>query len=211
MSVMKYAVICSGVPKLFSFDQGKPYKNKQMELLVSRISSSLNFTAPYSPTSKAKLERFFYTMKSRWMSGLKASDFKSLDELRASLFKYVDEYNKTPHSSLEGMSPEHRFFEDSSRIRRLDDEAIDRSFLLEEERRVTADSVVTLNKVLYEVHYRFANQRLTLRYAPDVSQVFIVDKFTNELTPIKLLKKQENAHVKREKVRLTGGDEDELS
>jgi len=205
---MKSAVMRFGVPKLYAFDNGSPYKNKQMEMLVARIGSSVRYALPYTPVEKAKLERWFKTMKTRWMSGLKASDFKSLDELRSSLFKYVDEYNKTPHSSLDGTSPEHRFFEDSYRIRRLTDEQIERYFLLEEERRVSADSVITLNKVLFEVPYRYAKQRLTIRYAPDdESQAFIVDKITNSLTPIKLLKKQENAHVKREKIRLTTGDD----
>jgi len=206
MSVMKSAVMRFGVPKLFSFDNGSNYKCKQMELLAARIGTTLNYCKPYSPTGKAKLERFFNTMKTRWMSGIRPTDYKSLDELRTSLFNFVDIYNKSPHSSLDGKAPENRFFDESPRIKRLSDERIQHSFLLEVERRVSADSVVIVEGKDYEVHYRYAKQRIRLRYSPDLSKVFVVDKATGDLEPIKLLNKHDNAKIKREKIRLAGGD-----
>lgn len=39
LSVMKSAVAKYGRPKVFNFDNGKSYKNKQMELLAARIST----------------------------------------------------------------------------------------------------------------------------------------------------------------------------
>ena len=44
------------------------------------------------------------------MAGLDMRDFRSLDELRGSLYAYVQSYNLAPHSSLRGMSPQDRFF-----------------------------------------------------------------------------------------------------
>ena len=38
-----------------------------------------------------------------------------------------------------------------------------------------------------------------------MKNIFILDKYSGELTPIKLLNKHENAKIKREKVKLTGG------
>ena len=52
---------------------------------------------------------------------------------------------------------------------------------------------------------RFARQRITLRYSPDMSEIYVVEH-DGTLTPIHLLNKQENASVKREKIRLTGGE-----
>ena len=206
MSVMKSAVMRFGIPKLFSFDNGSNYKCKQMELLAARIGTTLNYCRPYSPQGKAKLERFFNTMKTQWMSGIRPADYRSLDELRTSLFAFVDKYNKSSHSSLDGKSPENRFFDDSARIKRLDKDKIEKSFLLEVERRVSADSVVIIEGKNYEVHYQYAKQRIRLRYSPDLSKVFIVDKANGDLEPIKLLNKHDNAEIKREKVRLAGGD-----
>ena len=54
--------------------------------------------------------------------------------------------------------------------------------------------------------YRFAKQRITLRYTPDMKDIFILEA-DGSLTPIRLLNKQENSLVKRDNVRLTGGED----
>lgn len=140
------------------------------------------------------------------MSLLNMADYKSIDELKESLMEYVNRYNQTVHSSLNGLSPQDRFFKESHLIKRLSDEQIETSFLLEYERRVSKDNVVMIDKVEYEVDYRYSGQRVTLRYSPDLSKIYVVDKNTDELTPIKLLNKKENALIKRKKVQLTGGE-----
>lgn len=205
MSVMKSAVSKYGKPARFNFDNGSAYKNRQMELLAARIGSTINYCRPYTPTQKAKIERWFRTLKDMWMATLDMRDFHTLDELRGSLLAFVRRYNQSPHSSLKGMSPQDRFFSEPELIRRLPDDVIDRSFLLEIGRRVSADCVIVIDQVEYEVDYRFAKQRITLRYSPDMKEIYVVDA-AGALTPIHLLNKQENASVKREKVRLTGGE-----
>jgi transposase InsO family protein len=206
MSVMKSAISKYGRPKILNFDNGKSYRNKQMELLAARIGSTLSYCQPYTPTGKAKIERWFRTMKDQWMAALDMRDFHSLDELRGSLFSYVQNYNQSPHSSLHGMSPQDRFFSEPEQIRRLSEEQIEKDFLLEIERRVSADSVIVIDQIEYEVDYRFAKQRIRLRYSPDMKDIFIVEP-DGTLTQIRLLNKQENSHIKREKVLLCKGDE----
>lgn len=206
MSVMKSAVAKYGRPKLFNFDNGSAYKNKQMELLAARIGSALNYCRPYTPTAKAKIERWFRTMKDQWMASLDIRDFHSLDELRGNLFAWVHLYNNTPHASLNGKTPQERFFSEPEQIRRLPQEQLDKDFLLEIQRRVSSDSVILIDQVEYEVDFRFAKQRIRLRYSPDMKDIFIVEP-DNTLTPIRLLNKQENADVKREKIHLCRGEE----
>lgn len=206
MSVMKSAVAKYGRPKLFNFDNGSAYKNKQMEMLAARIGSTLNYCRPYTPTAKAKIERWFRTMKDQWMASLDIREFRSLDELRGNLLAWVHLYNNTPHASLKGKTPQERFFAEPELIRRLSQEQLDKDFLLEIERRVSADSVIVIDQVEYEVDFRFAKQRIRLRYSPDMKEIFIVEP-DNSLTPIRLLNKQENADVKREKIRLCRGED----
>ena len=191
MSVMKSAVSKYGKPKVFNFDNGPAYKNRQMELLAAQ---------------KAKIERWFRTLKDQWMASLDMRDFHTLEELRGSLLAYVRSYNQRPHSSLKGISPQERFFQEPELIRRLPDEQIESSFLLEIERRVSADSVIVIDQTEYEVDYRFAKQRITLRYTPDMKDIFVVEA-DGSLTPIHLLNKQDNSFVKRDKVRLAGGED----
>ena len=206
MSVMKSAVSKYGKPKVFNFDNGSAYKNKQMELLAARIGSVISYCRPYTPTQKAKIERWFRTLKDQWMASLDMRDFHSLEELRGSLLTYINTYNQRPHSSLKEISPQDRFFQEPELISRLSDEVIENSFLLEIERRVSADSVVVIDQVEYEVDYRFAKRRITLRYTPDMENIFLVEA-DGSLSPVRLLNKQENAMVKRDKVRLTGGED----
>ena len=145
-------------------------------------------------------------MKDQWMASLDMRDFHSLDELRGSLFSFVQRYNLSPHSSLHGESPQDRFFSEPEQIRRLPPADIDKVFLLEIERRVSPDCVISIDQVEYEVDYRFARQRIRLRYSPDMAQIFVVEA-DGSLLPIRLLNKQENAMVKREKIRFCKGDE----
>ncbi|MEN3004609.1 DDE-type integrase/transposase/recombinase [Dehalobacterium formicoaceticum] len=206
LSVMKSAVAKYGRPQMFNFDNGSSYKNKQMELLAARIGTTLNYCKPYTPTAKAKIERWFRTMKDQWMATLDIRDFHSLDELRGNLLAYVQKYNQSLHSSLKGKSPQDRFFSEPELIRRLSQEEIDQAFLLEIERRVSADSVIVIDQIEYEVDFRFAKQRIRLRYSPDMKDIFIIET-DGTLTPIRLLNKQENAYVKREKLHLCRGVE----
>ena len=206
MSVLKSAVSKYGVPKVLNFDNGSAYKNRQMELLAARIGSTINYCRPYTPTAKAKIERWFRTMKDQWMASLDMKDFHSLDGLRGSLSAFVRAYNLSAHSSLQGKSPQDRFFSEPEKIRHLEMQKIEESFLLEPERRVSADSVIVIEGVEYEVDFRFAKQRITLRYSPDMKDIFVVEH-DGSLTPIRLLNKQENASVKREKIHLCGGED----
>ena len=206
MSVLKSAVSRAGRPQTLNFDNGKSYRNKQMELLAARIGTSLNYCQPYTPTSKSKIERWFRTMKDQWMAALNMKDFHSLDELRGSLLTYIQKYNQTAHSSLHGQTPQDRFFSEPEHIRRLAPDEIEKDFLLEIERRVSADSVVVIDQVEYEVDYRFAKQRIRLRYSPDMQDIFVVEA-DGTLTPIRLLNKHENAVIKRNKIHLAGGEE----
>ena len=206
MSVLKSAVSKYGVPKVLNFDNGSAYKNRQMELLAARIGSTINYCRPYTPTAKAKIERWFRTMKEQWMASLDMRDFHSLDGLRGSLSAFVRAYNLSAHSSLQGKSPQDRFFSEPEKIRRLEMQKIEESFLLELERRVSADNVIVIDGVEYEVDFRFAKQRITLRYSPDMKHIFVVEH-DGSLTPIRLLNKQENASVKREKIHLCGGED----
>ena len=140
----------------------------------------------------------------QYLASLDMRNFHSLEELRRDFAGYVSRYNQTVHSSLNGLTPQERYFKEPERFRRLPMERIEKEFLLETERRVSADNVIVINKVEYEVHYRYAKQKLRLRYSPDMEEVFVVEQ-TGELTPLRLLNKQDNAFVKRERVRLSDG------
>ena len=145
-------------------------------------------------------------MKDQWMASLDMRDFHTLDQLRGSLYQFVRNYNQSVHSSLNGMSPQDRFFSEPELIKHLAQDQIEKSFLLEIERRVSADCVISIDQIEYEVDYRFAKQRITLRYTPDMNEIYVVES-DGTFSPIHLLNKHDNASIKRDKVRLTGGED----
>lgn len=205
MAVIRSAVSKHGRPGLFNFDNGPAYHNMQMELLAARIGSAVHFNRPYTPVGKAKIERWFSTAKMQYFSSLDMRDFTDIEQFRDDFAAYARRYNQSPHSSLGGRSPQDRFFEEPQQTHRLTQDEIEQFFLLEIERRVSADSVVMIGKTEYEVHYRYAKQRIRIRYSPDMEKVYVVEP-SGGLVPVRLLNKLENASIKREKVHLSGGD-----
>lgn len=193
LAVIRSAVIRYGKPKTLKFDNGASYRSHQMELLGARMGTAISYAPPRTPQGKAKIERFFRTLKDRWMSGLNMNDFKSLEELRESLIVYVQKYNQTPHSSLDNKTPQDRFFEESSLIYRFDEDRINKTFLLEDERTVSADNVIVIENKEYEVDYKYAGRRLLIRYSADLSKIYSVDRKTGEMEEIHLLDKYKNS------------------
>ena len=203
MSVIRGAVIKYGKPKKFNFDNGANYRSSQMNLLAARIGTIIHYNPARTPTGKAKIERWFRTLKDQWMSQLCMNDFKDIEELRKSLFAYVQEYNQRIHSSLNGKSPMERFFSESTLIIRMSDQEVERSFLLEIERKVSNDSVIVIDEKEYEVNYKYQGQKLLIRYSPDLKKVYVVDSISKELEPIQLLDKNKNATMHRHKLKLS--------
>jgi hypothetical protein len=106
---------------------------------------------------------------------------------------------------LNGKTPDERFFSEPDYIRRLTMEEIEKSFLLELDRKVSADCVVSIDSIEYEVDSKYARKHVKLRYSADMREIYLVEA-NDVLTPIRVLNKQENAVRKREKVYLSGGE-----
>ena len=85
----------------------------------------------------------------------------------------------------------------------MSDQEIERSFLLEIERKVSNDSVIVIDEKEYEVNYKYQGQKLLIRYSPDLKKVYVVDLISKELEPIQLLDKNKNATMHRNKIKLS--------
>lgn len=282
--VLQSAIKKYGLPKRLNLDNGSPYKNIQMSLLAARLGISLFYDKPYTPTAKAKIERFFGTFRRQWLSCTDFSSCKNLEQVRSILFNYIIRYNNTPHSSLpksdsvsvlgaintqtdnqtcnqtdnqnfsgdssqtggktdnqtgdqtcsqelsasDGtsdtasasmnsitapgaseqtnitdipgnqklMTPVNRFFSESNLIKRLDIDRIDELFLLEIERKVSADGVVKIQNCEYEISSIYARRKMTFRYSPDYTCIYLVDD-NKKLVPVRVLDKKRNSSFRR--------------
>lgn len=204
MKILRSAMSKYGKPKLLSFDNGSNYRSRQMTLLGARIGVSIHYCPPYTPTSKSKIERFFRTLKDQYLCMIRPGDYHDLETYDRDLQKWIQEYNTRPHSSLEGgKTPTERFFEQGDQIIEMNPDMIERSFLLEVQRRVSADGVISIDGKQYEVDYHHQNRHVWIRYAPDFSQVYLVDMADGSLSSIQPVDKISNGHKKREKIRLS--------
>jgi len=61
--------------------------------------------------------------------------------------------------------------------------------------------------VEYEVSYKYSRQRLLLRYSPDLSKIYSVDRKTGEMEEIHLLDKRRNSQGYRKTFRMSETEE----
>lgn len=197
MSVLKQAVKKYGKPQVLNLDNGAPYKNGQLDLLAARIGIGLFHNKPYYGQGKAKIERWFRTMKDHFMSSFNLTSKTTIDEFKQELFKYVTSYNNEVHSQLNGLTPVERFFNSGDEIKELSAEMIEKAFLLEIDRKVSNDCVIQIDKAEYEVPQKYSKQTIKLRYSADLKTCYVVNH-DNELEEIKLLDKKANCKIKRQ-------------
>ncbi len=196
MSVLKQAVTKYGKPKILNLDNGAPYKNGQIELLSARIGTTLFHNKPYFGQGKAKIERWFRTMKEHFMASFHLTTKTTIDEFKYELLEYVVDYNNSIHSQLKGKTPIERFFDSSDEILRLDNELIEKSFLLEIERKATFDCVIQIDNIEFEVPQKYGNKKIKIRYSEDYKTCYVVTP-EGELEKITLLDKVANSKMKR--------------
>ena len=190
-----------GIPKRIFLDNGKTYKNEQLSIICASCGMELIYTKPYSPQSKAKIERWFHTMKETWMRGINWTDIKNIDELNNMLNDFVNEYNNKVHSSLSNngvnISPKERWFKDQNQIRKIDNNQIDENFLHTAYPTIRADSIAHIKKIEYEVPTKYIGKKVTVKYDfQDRSKAWIYDN-GKKIEAIHIVDKIANSKIKR--------------
>jgi len=199
----KEAVLKRGIPSLLFTDNGKIYRSQQFEFMCANIGCTLIHSKPFVASSRGKIERFFLTVRKRFLSQLDMNDIKYLEELNFRFWKWLDEdYHKKPHSSLNGLTPLDFFMSQISRVKLCTDPAqLEEKFLLRIKRKVNHDGTFPINNILYETDIKFAGSRVEVRYDPQwfdipFMPVFIYqeDKKVGEAVQVNF---HDNAHMKR--------------
>lgn len=190
-----------GIPKKIFLDNGKTYKNEQLSIICASCGMELIYTKPYSPQSKAKIERWFHTMKETWMRGINWEDIKNIDELNEMLNDFINEYNNKIHSSLTNnevnISPKERWFKDQDKIRKIDNNQIDEYFLHTAYPTIRADSIAHIKKIEYEVPTKYIGKKITVKYDfQDRSKAWIYDN-GKKVEAIHIVDKIANSKIKR--------------
>lgn len=142
-----------GVPSELLTDNGKVFTGRfgkhHSEVLFDRICRENGIdhllTAPRSPTTTGKIERFHRSLRQEFLSG---KIFDSMQDAQGQLDAWVDQYNtKRPHQSLNMQTPAIRFAQKvSSTPRPADATALDevRNDATWVTRKVCGNGVITV-------------------------------------------------------------------
>lgn len=195
--VLKTSIKTYGKPKRLFVDNGGPYANKQLSLICASLGIELIHAKPYSPESKAKIERSFRTIKDGWMRCTDWNKFSTLEDVKFSLKEFIyNNYINKIHSST-NQTPNERWHNEFKNIIFLDENFIDNSFLHRKTRKVRNDRTIKIDNIFFEVPFKYVGQSIEIRYDPNnLNEVYIFENEQNIFT-CKIIDKISNSKVKR--------------
>jgi putative transposase len=197
--VLKEAFLSYGLPKKLYVDNGASFSSERLAKCCALAGISLIHSKPYDSPSRGKIERFFRTVRERFLSGIK--DGLLLDELNQAFWSWVqDDYHHKLHTGLDDR-PIDRYNASLSRIdiRRLSKSELDEIFLVRHQRIVNHDATISFKGSLYEVPSAYIRQKIELRHPVDDPQELYLYDNDIRVGQIKLLDKKENARTFRPK------------
>jgi len=160
LDALENALARRGLPRKLYVDNGPAFRSRQLEYITASLSISLIHARPYLPQGKGKIERWFKTVRSRFLPHVTAT---TLPELNDALDRYLTEdYHRNKHSAT-GQTPLARFTSQIHCLRRAPGNIKDyfRTVVL---RKVAKDRTVTLDGRIYEAPVPLIGKRVELLY-----------------------------------------------
>ncbi|GAB6179232.1 hypothetical protein JCM14036_25730 [Desulfotomaculum defluvii] len=167
-TALREAILRRGIPKMIYTDNGKVYRTNQLAMLCAGLGCSLIHAAPFTPNAKGKVERFFLTVRQRFLSTIDPTKITSVDELNLLFWRWLEEdYHRKTHSTL-GVSPLDFFMSQAHKVQLYSDpELLREHFLMRIGRKVNHDATLSVNRVLYETDQGLANSKVEVRFEPE--------------------------------------------
>jgi len=191
--VLKEAFLAYGIPKRLYVDNGPSFSSELLAKSCAMAGISLIHSKPYDSPSRGKVERFFRTVRERFLAGLQPG--VTLQELDQLFWIWLQEdYHHKLHNGIDA-KPVERYNASLARIelRRLSKSELDEIFLIRHERFVNNDATISFKGALYEVPAAYIRQKIELRHPVDDPQELYLYDSGVRVGKIKLLDKKENA------------------
>ncbi len=167
-TVLRDAVQTYGVPSKLYLDNGRNFCADDLQLACATMKCALIHTTPYYPEGKGKIERFFRTVRDGFLAGLR--HVSSIDVLNQAFHAWLrDQYNRAPHSSLDGKTPQDTFLANAeNHLRRLPSHVDPAELFCRKETRLVAkDGTFRVNNILYETQEHLIGRRIDVLYDRD--------------------------------------------
>lgn len=197
--VLKEAIARYGLCRKLYTDNGSPYVNEQLSLILGSLGIIEIHTPVRDGASKGKAERSFRTIKDTWLNGFDPSSVESLEQLNRLLTDYVRMRNTSVNRDI-GETPMERYSRHINRIRLpKSQEWLDECFMNRIIRKVNNDSTISINSTLYDVPMQFIRMKVEIRFLPnDMKNAYIL--YEGKRYPIRLTNKIENSRIKRNNI-----------
>jgi len=195
--VLKEAFLSYGIPKRLYVDNGASFSSDLLAKCCALAGISLIHSKPYDSPSRGKVERFFRTVRERFLVGIQEGIH--LDDLNQAFWVWVQEdYHHKLHTGIADR-PIDRYHASLSRIdiRRLSIAELNEIFLVRHQRIVNNDATISFKGALYEVPSAYIRQKIELRHPVDDPQELFLYDNDIRVGRIKLLDKKENARTFR--------------
>lgn len=177
--VLKEAFGTHGIPKRFYVDNGAAFSCDLLMKACARANISLIHSKPYDSPSRGKIERFFRTVRERFLTGL--CENPTLEDLNVAFSAWLrDEYHQREHRGID-CRPIDRYSASAARvdIRRLSRAELDEIFLVRHERMVNNDATISFKSIIYEVPGAYIRQKVEIRHpVDDEGQLYLYDMGT---------------------------------
>jgi len=191
------ALLTRGLPRKLYTDNGAVFRSHHLEHITARLGIALVHARPYKPQGKGKIERFFRTVRSEFLTGFKGD---TLLELNCTLSIWLREiYHQRDHSST-AQSPFERFTSHMELIREAPENLRD-YFRKTVRRRVAKDRTISLGGKVFEAPVALIGKQVELLYhdeEPDRIEIMVQGKTFGMAIPVNL---NVNCRVKRDKYR----------
>ncbi len=160
LDAFENALARRGLPRKLYVDNGAAFRSKHLQYITASLAITLVHAKPYKPQGKGKIERWFKTVRSRFLSSCTA---KSLPQLNAAFDRYLnDNYHQRKHSAT-GQTPLDRFTSNTQCLRPAPEDLKDH-FRKVALRKVNGDRTITLDGRIYEAPVALIGKRVELLY-----------------------------------------------
>jgi len=176
---LRKAILKEGLPRRLFFDNGKEFRTKWMERACAILGVKLIFTAPYSPESKGKIERFNRTLDS-FLAEAALKRVVCLSEFNELFNAWLSEcYHNRQHAGI-GAAPAAAYTSSRTPLRFLPAETVASAFLRLERRKVDKSGCISFGGRKYEVGVVYIGRTVDVVYDPaDISVLTVEDKHFN--------------------------------
>ena len=184
--IFKEAILSFGLPDRLYVDNGPSFRSNFLSTACANIGIGLVHSKPYDSPSRGKIERFFRTVRERFLILHKEKEL-TLMELNEKFRQWLgQEYHLRKHSSLD-VRPVDRYQSSIQTypLKRIAREQLDEFFMVSITRDVRKDSTISLDSIFYEAPSIYIGRKVQIRHVQGDSKIYYLYEDNKKICEIR--------------------------